>query len=100
MSNSMFRIRISESGLPICRACPPISPAQSSTRTATELSPARCGCSRPGVTVELHQWPGMFHGSQAILSAEVSQWQMADLAPCAVPWPSDVVAADQAAHTI
>ncbi|MCA2219899.1 alpha/beta hydrolase [Nonomuraea aurantiaca] len=33
-----------------------------------------------GVSVELHQWPGTFHGSQAILSAEVSQRQLADLA--------------------
>jgi len=32
-----------------------------------------------GVTVELHQWPGTFHGSQAILSAEVSQRQVAGL---------------------
>jgi acetyl esterase/lipase len=32
-----------------------------------------------GVSVELHQWPGTFHGSQAILSAEVSQRQMAEL---------------------
>ncbi len=32
-----------------------------------------------GVPVELHQWPGTFHGSQAILSAMVSQRQMAEL---------------------
>ncbi|MFJ8042548.1 alpha/beta hydrolase [Kitasatospora sp. NPDC096147] len=32
-----------------------------------------------GVAVELHQWPGTFHGSQAILSAEVSQRQLAEL---------------------
>ncbi|MEV8536845.1 alpha/beta hydrolase [Streptomyces sp. NPDC051211] len=32
-----------------------------------------------GVSVELHQWPGTFHGSQAILSAEVSQRQIAGL---------------------
>ncbi|MER7443843.1 alpha/beta hydrolase [Micromonospora avicenniae] len=32
-----------------------------------------------GVPVELHQWPGTFHGSQAILSAEVSQRQNAEL---------------------
>jgi acetyl esterase len=32
-----------------------------------------------GVSVELHQWPGTFHGSQAILSAEVSQRQNAGL---------------------
>jgi acetyl esterase len=33
-----------------------------------------------GVSVELHQWPATFHGSQAILSAEVSQRQIAALA--------------------
>lgn len=32
-----------------------------------------------GVPVELHQWAGTFHGSQAILSAEVSQRQMSEL---------------------
>jgi acetyl esterase/lipase len=32
---------------------------------------------RAGVSVELHQWPGTFHGSQAVLSAEVSQRQVA-----------------------
>ncbi|WP_157548772.1 alpha/beta hydrolase [Nonomuraea candida] len=32
-----------------------------------------------GVSVELHQWAGTFHGSQAILSAEVSQRQLAEL---------------------
>ncbi|MEU6667057.1 alpha/beta hydrolase [Streptomyces sp. NPDC046727] len=34
---------------------------------------------RSGVPVELHQWPGTFHGSQAVLSAEVSQRQVAAL---------------------
>jgi len=32
-----------------------------------------------GVPVELHQWRGTFHGSQAVLSAGVSQRQMAEL---------------------
>jgi acetyl esterase/lipase len=32
-----------------------------------------------GVSVELHQWAGTFHGSQAILSAEISQRQIAEL---------------------
>ena len=32
-----------------------------------------------GVSVELHQWPGTFHGSQAILSADVSQRQIAEV---------------------
>ncbi|MBT2443756.1 alpha/beta hydrolase [Streptomyces sp. ISL-36] len=32
-----------------------------------------------GVSVELHQWPGTFHGSQAILSADVSQRQLAEI---------------------
>ena len=35
-----------------------------------------------GVPVELHQWLGTFHGSQAVLSAKVSQRQTAEL--CAV----------------
>ncbi|MEI5101874.1 alpha/beta hydrolase [Streptomyces sp. PmtG] len=34
---------------------------------------------RSEVSVELHQWAGTFHGSQAILSAEVSQRQIAEL---------------------
>jgi acetyl esterase len=33
-----------------------------------------------GVSVELHQWSGTFHGSQAILSADVSQRQISELA--------------------
>ncbi len=32
-----------------------------------------------GVSVELHQWAGTFHGSQAILSAEISQRQFTEL---------------------
>jgi acetyl esterase/lipase len=32
-----------------------------------------------GVQVELHQWPGTFHGSQALLSADVSQRQFAEI---------------------
>jgi acetyl esterase/lipase len=32
-----------------------------------------------GVPVELHQWPGTFHGSHAILSAAISQRQIAEL---------------------
>ena len=32
-----------------------------------------------GVSVELHQWPGTFHGSQVILGADVSQRQLAEL---------------------
>lgn len=32
-----------------------------------------------GVSVELHQWAGTFHGSQAILSAEISRRQIAEL---------------------
>ena len=50
-----------------------------------------------GVSVELHQWPGTFHGSQAILSAEVSQRQIAEL--CAAlrrALAGEVFAADQA----
>jgi acetyl esterase/lipase len=32
-----------------------------------------------GVPVELHQWAGTFHGSQAVLSADISQRQIAEL---------------------
>jgi acetyl esterase/lipase len=32
-----------------------------------------------GVPVELHQWRGTFHGSQAVLSAQVSQRQLTEL---------------------
>ncbi|MFE7133407.1 alpha/beta hydrolase [Streptomyces sp. NPDC057638] len=32
-----------------------------------------------GVPVELHHWPGTFHGSQAVLSADVSQRHNAEL---------------------
>jgi acetyl esterase len=32
-----------------------------------------------GVSVELHQWAGTFHGSTAVVSAEVSQRQLAEL---------------------
>ena len=34
---------------------------------------------RAGVPVELHQWAGTFHGSQAVLSADVSQRQIGEL---------------------
>jgi acetyl esterase/lipase len=34
---------------------------------------------RAGVPVELHQWAGTFHGSQAVLSAQVSQRQTGEL---------------------
>jgi acetyl esterase/lipase len=32
-----------------------------------------------GVSVEVHQWPGTFHGSLAVLSADVSKRQIAEL---------------------
>jgi acetyl esterase/lipase len=32
-----------------------------------------------GVSVKLHQWPGTFHGSQAVPSTQVSQRQLAEL---------------------
>jgi acetyl esterase len=38
------------------------------------------GLLQAGVPVELHQWPGTFHGSQAILSAEISQRQITEFA--------------------
>jgi acetyl esterase len=34
---------------------------------------------RAGVSVDLHQWPGTFHGSQSVLSAAVSRRQIAEL---------------------
>lgn len=34
---------------------------------------------RAGVSLELHQWPGTFHGSQVILGADISQRQLAEL---------------------
>ncbi|MFE9641339.1 alpha/beta hydrolase [Nocardiopsis alba] len=37
---------------------------------------------RAGVSVELHQWAGAFHGSQALLSASVSRRRFDEL--CAV----------------
>ncbi len=37
---------------------------------------------RAGVSVELHQWAGTFHGSQALLSASVSRRRFDEL--CAV----------------
>lgn len=37
------------------------------------------GLLRAGVSVELHQWAGTFHGSQAVLSADVSRRQIAEL---------------------
>jgi acetyl esterase len=54
--------------------------------TAAELCPNRdenilyaLRLLQAGVSVELHQWAGTFHGSQAILSAEISQRQLAEL---------------------
>jgi hypothetical protein len=44
-----------------------------------------------GVPVELHQWRGTFHGSQAVLSAAVSQRQIAELgASCTMPLPDEI----------
>ena len=37
------------------------------------------GLLQAGVSVEVHQWPGTFHGSQAILSADISQRQITEL---------------------
>jgi acetyl esterase/lipase len=50
-----------------------------------------------GVPVELHQWAGTFHGSQAILTAEVSQRQLAEVtATLRRALTSDMFAADPA----
>lgn len=52
-----------------------------------------------GVSVELHQWPGTFHGSEGVLSAEVSQRQVAEFtATLRRALVSEMVAADQAGH--
>ena len=49
------------------------------------------------VSVELHQWPGTFHGSFGVLSAEVSQRQIAEvLAALRRALAGEVFAADQA----
>jgi acetyl esterase/lipase len=54
--------------------------------TSAEFDPNRdeaiCYAQRllqAGVSVELHQWPGTVHGSQAVLPAGVSQRQIAEL---------------------
>ncbi|MBP2401551.1 hypothetical protein SNS2_0079 [Streptomyces netropsis] len=66
-------------GPPTFPACHrPTSPPPSSVRTATNAYALRL--LQAGVSVELHQWPGTFHGSQAIQSAAVSQRQITDLA--------------------
>jgi acetyl esterase/lipase len=68
------------------RACD-LSGLPSAYITTAELDPNRDEAMdyaqrllEAGVSVELHQWPGTFHGSQAILSASVSQRQIAELA--------------------
>jgi acetyl esterase len=42
-----------------------------------------------GVAVELDQWPGAFHGSQAIVSADTSQRQNAELTAALHRAPAD-----------
>src|SRR5262249_37473647 len=50
-----------------------------------------------GVSVELHQWPGTFHGSEGVLSAEGSQRQVAEFTATLRPaLVSEMVAAHQA----
>jgi acetyl esterase len=34
---------------------------------------------RAGIPVEPHQWPGTFHGSSVVMSADVPQRQLAEL---------------------
>ena len=43
------------------------------------VSGAALRLQQAGVSADLHQWAGTFHGSQAILSAEISQRQLAEL---------------------
>ena len=45
-----------------------------------------------GVPVELHQWAGTFHGSQAVLSADVSQRQIGGAHRRAAPGPRRLTA--------
>ena len=63
------------SGLPAAY----VATAEFDPNSATKAIGYGLGLLRAGVPVELHQWPGTFHGSQAILSAEISQRQIAEL---------------------
>ncbi|OEJ21242.1 hypothetical protein AR457_35865 [Streptomyces agglomeratus] len=47
------------------------------------------GPPQAGVPTEPHQWPGTFHGSQALLYAEVSQRQIAELGAALRRAPAD-----------
>jgi acetyl esterase/lipase len=70
----------SRHGPTICPACPPpTSPAREFDPNRDEAIGYAQRLLQAGVSVELHQWPGTFHGSQAIVSAEVSQRQTAEL---------------------
>ena len=61
-------------GRPISRACRrPTSRRPRTTRCATRGSSTPSACCRPGVSVELHQFPGTFHGSALVTTAAVSK---------------------------
>ena len=61
-------------GPPTCRACRrPTSRRPRTTRCATRGSRTPSACCRPGVSVELHQFPGTFHGSALVTTAAVSK---------------------------
>jgi hypothetical protein len=80
------------SGLP-----PPTSPARSSIRTDEAIGYAQ-GL-QAGVSVELHQWPGTFHGrKRSCLPRCPSGKSPNSPPPCAVPWPGEMVGADHADH--
>ena len=52
---------------------PPTSRRRRTTRSATKGSPTRCRMLQAGVSVELHQFPGTFHGSALVTTAAVSR---------------------------
>ena len=61
------------------RACRPrTSRRWSSTRCATRASSTRCGCSQAGVSVELHSYPGTFHGSAIMAGSAVHRREAAE----------------------
>ena len=63
---------------PARRLVPTMSTLLSTTRSATRASSTRSASSRPGVSVELHQFAGTFHGSTTC-SVEVSRRQQAEM---------------------